>query len=247
MTTIDQIIAEKLGSWQIGIWPIGNFVLCVIALLLSAFLCGVIGFERERRGRAAGLRTHILVGLGSCIIMIISIYGLPNIKVDGQPMNRDVARLAAQVITGVGFLGAGAIIHRNDGIRGLTTAATIWMVMAIGLCCGSMNFILASIGTIIVLLFLTVFRRVETKITKSSPVIVLHSELGKPTISSIMEVAKESNCTIDDMRTELVEDTLEFVFRAKSSSVTFSIVDFMSKLEKIEGVKDVEFLNIHKI
>ena len=95
MTTIDQIIAEKIGSWQIGEWPIGNFVLCVIALLLSAFLCGVIGFEREVRGRAAGLRTHILVGLGSCIIMIISIYGFPNIVVDNQVLNRDVARLAA--------------------------------------------------------------------------------------------------------------------------------------------------------
>ena len=239
MTTIDQIIAEKLGSWQIGIWPIGNFVLCVIALLLSAFLCGVIGFERERRGRAAGLRTHILVGLGSCIIMIISIYGFPNIKVEGQVLNRDVARLAAQVITGVGFLGAGAIIHRNDGIRGLTTAATIWMVMAIGLACGSMNFILAIIGTIIVLLFLTVFKNVESKITKNSPMIVLHSEVGKPTISRILEVAKDSNCIVDDIRSELVDDSLEFIFRAKGNSSTFSTIDFMSKLEKIEGVKEV--------
>jgi uncharacterized membrane protein YhiD involved in acid resistance len=128
MTTIDQVIAEKIANWYIGEWPIGNLVLCVIALILSALLCGSIGFEREKRGRAAGLRTHILVGLGSCIIMIISIYGFPVIRIDGEPLNRDVARLAAQVITGVGFLGAGAIIHRNDGIRGLTTAATISII-----------------------------------------------------------------------------------------------------------------------
>ena len=247
MTTIDQIIAEKLSGWQIGIWPIGNFVLCVIALLLSAFLCGVIGFEREVRGRAAGLRTHILVGLGSCIIMIISIYGFPNIIVDGQVLNRDVARLAASVVTGVGFLGAGAIIHRHDGIRGLTTAATIWLVMAIGLACGSMNFILAIIGTVIVILFLTVFKKVENKISKNSPTIILHSEIGKPTLSKVLEVAKESYCELEDIRSELIDDSIEFIFRVSSSSATFKIEEFMSKLEKIDGVKDVGFLAVHKV
>lgn len=102
MTTIDQIIAEKLGSWYIGEWPIGNFFLCAIALILSLLLCGAVGLEREWRGRSAGLRTHLLVGVGSCMIMIISIYGFPQVYA-----GRDVARLAAQVITGVGFLGAG--------------------------------------------------------------------------------------------------------------------------------------------
>ena len=246
MTTIDQIIAEKLGSWQIGEWPIGNFVLCVIALLLSALLCGVIGFEREVRGRAAGLRTHILVGLGSCIIMIISIYGFPNIVVDNQVLNRDVARLAASVVTGVGFLGAGAIIHRHDGIRGLTTAATIWLVMAIGLACGSMNFILAVLGTIIVLIFLTVFKKFESKIAKNSPTIVLHSEVGKPTISRILEVAKESYCKVEDIRSELVDGSIEVIFRATGNSDTFKIEEFMGKLETIDGVKDVGFLAVHK-
>ena len=95
MKTIDQVIAEKLGDWYIGEWPIGNLVLCAIALILCVILCGAIGYEREKRGRTAGLRTHLLVGLGSCMIMIISIYGFPAIKIDGQPLNRDVARLAA--------------------------------------------------------------------------------------------------------------------------------------------------------
>lgn len=75
MITIDQIIAEKLGELYFNEWPIGNFILCVIALILSLILCGAIGFERERKGSNAGLRTHLLVGVGSCIIMIISIYG----------------------------------------------------------------------------------------------------------------------------------------------------------------------------
>ena len=77
MTTLDQVIAEKLGNWYIGEWPIGNSILCIIALVLAVILCGAVGLERERRGRTAGLRTHLLVGIGSCILMIISIYGFP--------------------------------------------------------------------------------------------------------------------------------------------------------------------------
>lgn len=177
MLTIDQILAEKISSsLQFGDWPIGNLVLCVIAMLLSVILCGAIGIERELRGRSAGLRTHLLVGVGSCMIMIISIYGFPKIVLDGNLYNRDVARLAAQVIAGVGFLGAGAIIHRNSGTKGLTTAATIWIVMAIGLACGSMNFILATGGTILILVFLIVFKKVETRLNKKSPLVVVKAK-----------------------------------------------------------------------
>ena len=133
MFTIDQKIAELvMDNLNIEGWPIGNLVLCVIALVLCIVLVGVIGIEREWRGRSAGLRTHLLVGVGSAIIMMISIYGFPEAFLG----HRDVARLAAQVITGVGFLGAGAIIHNNSGIKGLTTAGTIWVAMAIGIACG---------------------------------------------------------------------------------------------------------------
>lgn len=244
MRTIDQVLAEKLGSWYVGEWPLGNLFLCVIALVLSVLLCGAIGLERERRGRTAGLRTHLLVGIGSCLIMIISIYGFPVITVNGQTFNRDVARLAAQVITGVGFLGAGAIIHKRDGIRGLTTAATIWIVMAIGLCCGSMNFILAIGGTVIILVSLTVFRGVERKITKYAPVIVIHSEVGKPTIARILEVAKVCKCEVKEVHSELTDDNvLELTFRASATSETFSNQEFIGKLGEIDGVLDVDSLN----
>lgn len=135
MVTIDQKIADYLNNWVVDGWPVGNLVLCAIALVLCVILVGVIGIEREKRGRSAGLRTHLLVGVSSTIIMIISIYGFPQIFQD----HRDVARLAAQIITGVGFLGAGAIIHRNSGIKGLTTAGTIWSSMAIGIACARLT------------------------------------------------------------------------------------------------------------
>ncbi len=248
MKTLDQVLIEKIANWYIGEWPIGNFILCIIALFLSAILCGAIGYERERRGMAAGLRTHLLVGFGSCIIMIISIYGFPTIYVDGHALTRDVARLAAQVITGVGFLGAGAIIHRNDGIRGLTTAATIWISMAIGLACGSMNFILATGGTIIILVILTVFKTVEHRITKNSPMIFLHCEKNMPIVSKLLEISKENKCDIKEVRYELTDEGLmELTFHVVSSNQAFNTLEFIAKVEQIEGVKDVTLLNTHKI
>ena len=242
MVTIDQIIAEKLNSWYVGEWPIGNFVACFIALLLAVILCGVIGIERERRGRTAGLRTHLLVGVGSCLVMIVSIYGFPQIF--GE--KRDVARLAAQVITGVGFLGAGAIIHRNSGTKGLTTAATIWIVMAIGLACGSLNFVLATASTLLIVCVLTVFRKFETRINKKTPVIILRCKSDEPIISLVLTTAQKYDCTISDLKSDLLDDgTLEITFLAISKVDEFKSNEFIAALETIEGVKQVGILNNH--
>lgn len=95
---------------------------------------GLIGLNRERHGRAAGFRTHILVCLGSSLIMLLSVYGFPP---DVGLWSRDPARLAAQVVSGIGFLGAGTILREGLSIRGLTTAASLWIVAGIGLAVGS--------------------------------------------------------------------------------------------------------------
>ncbi len=241
MVTIDQIIASKIEEWKVGEWPLGNFVLCIIALVLATLLCGLIGIEREKRGRSAGLRTHLLVGVGSCMIMIISIYGFPVIY------NRDVARLAAQVIAGVGFLGAGAIIHRNSGTRGLTTAATIWIVMAIGLACGSMNFILAISGTLLILIVLTVFRKFETRITKKTPLIIVRASEQSQLVSSLLELAKNFDATIHELHVELVEGgEIEATFLAVSNTNELATPAFVADIKKIEGVTNVSVLNDHR-
>ena len=242
MTTIDQIIAEKLGSWYIGEWPIGNFFLCLIALVLSVLLCGAVGLEREWRGRSAGLRTHLLVGVGSCMIMIISIYGFPQVFAV-----RDVARLAAQVITGVGFLGAGAIIHRNGGIRGLTTAATIWIVMAIGLACGSMNFLLAIAGTVLILGVLTIFRKWESRMNRKSPLIMLRAKQNIPLMSSLLDIARKTDCRIHDLRMAITEaGELEVTFLALANSPEFQVTLLVANIEELEGILQVNVINGHK-
>lgn len=127
----------------------------IIRLLVAAALGGVIGFERERGDRAAGLRTHALVCTASALIMLVSSYGFADVITANRTVVLDPSRVAAQVVSGVGFLGAGTIILRKNAVRGLTTAASIWLVAGIGLACGSGQFIPAGTTTVIALVILS--------------------------------------------------------------------------------------------
>ena len=244
MITFDQKLVEFLNNWTVGEqnWPIGNLVLCLIALVLCVVLVGAVGIEREKRGRSAGLRTHLLVGVGSCIIMVISIYGFPQIFAE----HRDVARLAAQVITGVGFLGAGAIMHRNSGIKGLTTAGTIWVAMAIGIACGSFNFIIAALGTGLIILVLTLFKKVEVKISKNSPTITLVAPASEPILGKILKVSKEFDCTIHGLSTTPVEgsdEKVEVTFQAVFDSGDERLMEYISRLEEETKAHNIHLLS----
>lgn len=142
-----------------SIWEI-SWVDLTIRMVLSAVLGGLIGFEREWSNHAAGFRTHILVCLGSTTIMLMSIYGFSQF-VGEENVRIDPARLAAQVISGIGFLGAGAILRNGNMIKGLTTAASIWTVAAIGLCVGAGFYIGALLCTLMVLISLYVLNKWE--------------------------------------------------------------------------------------
>lgn len=108
----------------------------IIRLILAAIACGAIGMERQMRGKGAGLRTHVLIGMGSALFMIVSKYGFADV-LSLDHVGLDPSRIAAQVVTGVGFIGAGNILVRNQNIVGLTTAADIWVTAAIGMVIGS--------------------------------------------------------------------------------------------------------------
>jgi putative Mg2+ transporter-C (MgtC) family protein len=129
-------------------------------LLLSLVAGGLVGLNRERHNQAAGFRTHILICVGSTLLMIISIY-IPQVYFDFK--NGDPGRIAAQVVSGIGFLGAGAIIRLGTNIRGLTTAASIWLISAIGLCIGAGLYIIALVTVIIVLFTLIFLERIESR------------------------------------------------------------------------------------
>lgn len=130
----------------------------------AVVLGAVIGCEREQSGRPAGLRTHLLVALASATFMLVStqfVYYQHYQKDDLVVV--DTSRIAASVVTGVGFLGAGAILRTGLGIQGLTTAASLWLVAALGLASGGGMFLLASVGTLVALVGLVALRRVEGK------------------------------------------------------------------------------------
>lgn len=121
-----------------------NFWLALGQLALATFLGGIIGAEREYHGHPAGLRTNILVAVGACLFTILSIYAFP---LNGAA--QDTARVAAQIVTGIGFLGAGAVIQTKHRVQGLTTAATIWLVAAIGMSTGTELYGLGIVTTFI--------------------------------------------------------------------------------------------------
>jgi len=227
MDTVDKIIIDWFNNgFGVGApaW-LGNILLIVISLFLAALFSGVLGYEREYYGHAAGLRTHLLVSVGSALIMIISIYGFEAWDAAGNA--RDPARLAAQVIAGIGFLGAGTIVQTGTDVKGLTTATTIWIVMAIGLACGSGNFVIAALATVISYVCLVVMRRVEKRMAKRNPLVMVVVPSDKPMLKDLLLIADRYSISIKDTDSELVsfqgQSALRIVLRcsfATQSSVT---------------------------
>jgi len=125
----------------------------IIRIFVAALLGGVIGLEREYRDKSAGFRTHFLVALGSALFMIVSQFGFQTAieHTSAVDLRLDPSRVAAQVVSGIGFIGAGTIMLHKNSIRGLTTAAGIWVTAAIGLACGGGMYVLSIVATLLVL------------------------------------------------------------------------------------------------
>lgn len=135
-----------------------------VRLIIATVLGGIIGLEREKHKKTAGFRTHALVCLGSALVMIVSIEIYDIFRSQGGEV--DPSRIAAQVVSGIGFLGAGAIIRDPKGVQGVTTAAGIWTAAGIGLACGLGQYVPAVVTTLITLVILIVFTKLEKKTFK---------------------------------------------------------------------------------
>lgn len=131
----------------------------ILRIFIAAILGGLIGLEREYRSKEAGFRTHFLVAMGSALFMIVSAYGFGDVQMDDATSRWDVSRVAAQVVSGIGFIGAGTIIFRKSEnvVSGLTTAAGLWVVAAIGLACGGGMYKLATASALLVLIGMEAF------------------------------------------------------------------------------------------
>ncbi len=169
--------------------------IAVLRLLLITVLSGLIGFERERHGRAAGLRTHMLVGAGSCLMMLTDLH-LASVL---QNQMHDATRIAAQVVSGIGFLGAGTILRFRASVRGLTTAASLWTVAGLGLAGGAGFYSGAVATTGIVLVVLFAVSRLERAIRKDwYKVLMLESRGSAEDLAEIRKVLSEFDVEIRD-------------------------------------------------
>ena len=140
-----------------------DIILVAFKLILAAVLGAIIGVEREIKNRAAGFRTHIIVSVGACLIMLIGIDAIGDISSDRA---RDAARIAGQVVSGIGFLGAGTILQKKNAVSGLTTAATLWLSAAIGLAVGIGYYEGAIIATVICIVTLISLKGISDLINK---------------------------------------------------------------------------------
>ncbi len=146
----------------------------MLRILIAVIFGFCIGLERELTNKYAGLRTHILVCLGACVFTLISIYGFPtfapgdNVIIDQATGIRDTSRVAAQIVTGIGFIGAGTVLRNGPIVLGLTTAATLWIAASIGMACGAGMFEIAFAGTLLSILTLVSIRVFERKVLPNS-------------------------------------------------------------------------------
>ncbi|QXM07062.1 MgtC/SapB family protein [Crassaminicella indica] len=208
----------------------------ILRLVVATILGGLIGLERESKNRPAGLRTHILVSLGSCLLMLVSMYGFEN----GDP-----ARLAAQVVSGIGFLGAGTILRDGNDISGLTTAASIWVSGGIGLAIGNGYYMGGAITSVIVLFSLVSLGFFERQIFVSKyKILQLECIERIGLLGEIGTVIAKNNITIKDIKISRKDDydesTLEMIVTLTLNiAKNFSGELLSDQLYRIQGVKKV--------
>ena len=203
----------------------------IIRLILALVLGGAIGIEREYRAKEAGFRTHFLVALGSALFCLVSQFGF------GFEL-KDSSRVAAQVVSGIGFLGAGTIIFQKNMVRGLTTAAGLWVTAAIGLACGTGMYVAAAVTTAMVLLGLEVLNFIIPQLGNTTIVL----SFSAPSRDKVKELIKHikldgmevQSYELKDRRTskeEFLEANIEV--KAKRGNHTLKLIDYMNEFSDV--------------
>lgn len=227
------------------------FDISIVVRVLSAVLLGfAIGLEREMTNKYAGLRTNILVCLGACVFTIISIYGFPMVSVTGDEFGtRDTARVAAQVVTGIGFIGGGTVLRHGATVFGLTTAATLWISASIGMACGAGMYGLAIIGTIFSIIVLVSVRMLEMNVLPSSTKLMkrLKVNLCVQTIK-----AEDAYDYVIEHYPELVEISKKFDKQTENLTKISVVLDVRGKdpiknmYKKFQGLEGIESVSIQE-
>jgi putative Mg2+ transporter-C (MgtC) family protein len=206
----------------------------LLRLLLAALLGGMIGLEREHSGKPAGFRTNLLICLGAALITEVSFSV-------ALTANADPGRIAAQIVSGIGFLGAGTILHARGAVFGLTTAATLWVVAAIGMAVGARNYLAAVIGTSLVMLALMILGRVEDHLLPRKPTDRNLDVIMRPDaaiITSIEDSLRRAGYTLDTIKIEKGNEWYHASFHARGSAQQWEAA--LRQVLAIDGVTKVE-------
>jgi putative Mg2+ transporter-C (MgtC) family protein len=194
----------------------------VLRLVLASLLCGAIGFERETRDQPAGFRTHILLGLGAALFTLVSAYGFEpftRAALGSGGLQFDPTRIAAQIIAGVGFLGAGAIIRQGRDVRGLTTAASLWAVSAIGMAVGAGYLFGAAAATVLTMATLFALRRFRSSIISplrlDSAGLELDLKERGSSPANVLQVLRRNDISIRSMDAEIDEERVSYKLQVR--------------------------------
>ena len=219
---------------------LNNWVI-LFRLIFAAILSGAVGFEREFHGRAAGFRTHILLCVGSTLIMLTSmhIFDLYSSKISPDP-----ARIAAGVITGIGFLGAGTIMHSKSTVRGLTTAASLWVVAGIGLAVGSGFYFGSIVTTALTIVTLMFFSRLEYTMIRKDwyKTIVIETKEGVDQLKAIRGLIEDRKSEITDFEVDRAGDGVNMMLKVGLKLYQLRTADqLIDDLSHLDGVKHVKW------
>ncbi|EBX6584235.1 MgtC/SapB family protein [Salmonella enterica subsp. enterica serovar Newport] len=210
----------------------------LLRIALAGLLGGLIGLERQLRAKEAGLRTHILVGIGSAMFMIVSKYGFEDILLESH-VALDPSRIAAQVVSGMGFLGAGTIIIQKQIVKGLTTAAGMWVTAAIGLVIGSGLYEIGIYGAFLTLVVLEVFRQLSNLLLSRHCGLLV--KLSPQSVSRVFTMLQTMSIRFDfrSLKENPSEDKAWELFLVLTLRPGKSISNLCPEILKIEGVKSV--------
>lgn len=211
----------------------------VLRLFLGAVLGGIIGFERQRHGRPAGFRTHLLVCTASVLVMLISEYYALLLSLDPAFIRVDPGRIAAGAITGIGFLGAGVIVKSGVNVHGLTTAACIWIVSAIGLALGGGLYLAAGLTFVITFFSLWLLERLERHIpTRLYRSLTVTTELGKDHQNSIVAAVRRHGAAVQgvdcDFNRERGENVYGFTVTLRDEGLISPLLDELASLPYVK-------------
>lgn len=218
---------------------IGNLEI-LSRLLMAALLGSVVGFERERLNWAAGLRTHMLVSVGACLMMLVSAFGFADVLGDKNVV-LDPSRVAAQVVSGIGFLGAGSILLRGEVVRGLTTAASLWSVAGVGLAVGGGMYTAAIGATVIILTILAGLKPIERRFisVRQQRNIQLLAERASVSLDTVHQALGSGSVRVKQFIVQQSDDDpdLDDVQIALSRVSSNEFAAICSRLEKMSGVR----------